>query len=161
MSGPPKKPSQLKKLQGTYRKDRAAPREMEPPKCNHIPNAPAHMERDAARVWRKVCKTLFDLDMLYKVDFEQLELYCYLYARAKKAEAQIREMGEVITEKNVYGHDKHVKNPWLSIQKECIVECNKIAQQFGLTPSARTRVSMPKDKKSTNPLEALMQRASS
>ena len=33
---------------------------------------------------------------------------------------------------------------------------NKIGQQFGLTPAAKARVSMPEKKKDDNPLKSLM-----
>lgn len=76
------------------------------------------------------------MGLLTSIDIDSLAFYCVLFARWEKAERIVREKGEVI--KTVNGNI--IQNPYLSIANRSLEQMNKIASEFGMTPSSRSRV---------------------
>ena len=69
--------------------------------------------------------------------------YCQAYARWKEAEEFITQHGTIV--KTPSGYWQQV--PQVSIAQTYLKIMNKIAEQFGLTPSARSRITAGADLK--------------
>lgn len=144
MASPYKKPTHLKALEGTRRKDREVPNEMKLPGVKKIPRAPKHFKgTTAAKEWRKVTKKLFVLGMLFEEDLPQLQAYCFSVYMLELAQQKLTEQNLLASYKNKAGHVYQAKNKWITIYNESIDKVVKLAAQFGFSPSSRTKISMP------------------
>lgn len=132
--GPAPKPSALKRLEGTYRKDRAAVNEPEPTRSALVP--PEWLGADALEEWNRVAPELDRLNLSTVVDYATFLGYCMSYARALEAEQTIAVHGLLI--RSLHGM---AANPAVAIARTEWAQVRKFAAEFGLTPAARTRVS--------------------
>ena len=73
-SGPPKKPTSLKLIQGTFRSDRALAHEVKPDTV--IPPVPAHLTDEAKVEWGRISQELYQLGLLSNIDRAALAMYC-------------------------------------------------------------------------------------
>ncbi len=139
------KPSKIKKLEGTYRKDRAPKNEMTPPSIN-----PEEVERPTVLMneysmieWDKQTKILNSLGMMAETDTSLLIAYCI-------------EVGNYFSLKERVGNDITFTTPNGHIQVlPEVVEANKSLQNmiklsslFGFNPASRTKIEMPIQKPS-------------
>jgi P27 family predicted phage terminase small subunit len=143
MPGPSKKPTQLKKLEGTFRKDRVAKNEMQPSASATMPAPPKHFNEIAKKIWYEVTDELSKLKMLHPVDMPTLRAYCFTAAIVEEAEEHLKEEGMVSTITNQGGYSYEVPSPWVKIHNDAIEKLVKISHLFGFNPSARTKISMP------------------
>ncbi len=74
--------------------------------------------------------------ILTELDVDGLTAYCVIYARWVEAEGFIKTLGPIVetTAGNM------IQNPYLSIANRCLEQMNRIAGEFGLTPSSRARL---------------------
>src|SRR4051812_38548487 len=78
--GPQPKPSALKKMQGTYRADRAAVNEFTP--TLGLPEPPDWLDVGALEEWQRIVPELEKAGVLSLVDGAALEGYCSNFALA-------------------------------------------------------------------------------
>lgn len=87
---------------------------------------------------------LVRLKIVSELDTAALALYCQSYARWQEAERRIAEMkekgGDGMLIKAPSGYP--IQNPYLAISNRAMEDCYKYLQQFGLSPAARTRVTV-------------------
>ena len=141
--GRPRKPSALKLLTGTFRKDRAPKREPKPKAEKHIPAPPSFLGRVAKEEWRRVTPELYRLGLLTKVDRASLAGYCQSYARWIECEKVVTEMGVTfMTEKGYV-----CQRPEVSIAQKERALMRQFANDFGLNPSSRSRIDTPEPEK--------------
>jgi P27 family predicted phage terminase small subunit len=134
MQGRKPTPTALKKLAGNP--GHRAFNHSEPTPKKVMPRPAAHLSEVERKKWRTLVKELYPLGLLTSIDIDSLAFYCVLFARWEKAERIVREKGEVI--KTVNGNI--IQNPYLSIANRSLEQMNKIAAEFGMTPSSRSRV---------------------
>jgi P27 family predicted phage terminase small subunit len=142
--GPPPKPSALKKAQGTYRKSRAPAKEIEP--TPGAPECPEQLDEIGRAEWLRIVPELERVGVLTVVDRVALEGYCanYSLARQYQAEAEREPLVEVPIQTK--GGDVHYvikPNPAAGEARRHWALVKMFAAEFGLTPSARTRVGKP------------------
>jgi P27 family predicted phage terminase small subunit len=152
--GPPPKPSALKKAQGTYRPSRAPENEIEPPPGD--PGCPDHLDALGQAEWKRIVPLLESVKVLTLADHAALEGYCFNYSMAVYYQklAQAEPMVEVPLVTKGGGVEHVTKpNPASAEARRHWVLVRAFASEFGLTPSARTRVGTanpngpdPKDK---------------
>jgi P27 family predicted phage terminase small subunit len=146
MPGPAPKPARQKQMEGTYRKDREAPNALAFDPANDLPAPPDDLRPEAARQCWKVCaKELHVKGMLATVDLALLRAYCYQTALMMEAEEELELNGK--TEVRHTANGSHmVRSPWVAILSDATEKVAKIGQQFGFSPSSRTRISVPEKK---------------
>jgi P27 family predicted phage terminase small subunit len=135
-------PKQLKQLKGTYQANKELSNQMEAAPLSTIPMAPESLPLIAQQEWYKVTAELEQLKVLSVLDMKMLEAYCYQIALVEEARHMLETEGKTIIMHNKGGGMYPVKSPWITIHNEALSLALKLAQQFGLTPSARTRISM-------------------
>jgi P27 family predicted phage terminase small subunit len=135
--GPPAKPKALKKLEGTYRKDRdAGGASFEPPPG--VPEPPRWLDKEARAEWARVVPQLAELGVLTGLDGGALERYVVAHSNWVKAQADVQRYGTVL--KSQFGPQK---NPAVKIAQDERAAARLLAAELGLSPSARTRVKAP------------------
>lgn len=135
--GPPPKPTAQKRLEGTYRKDRdpSAGAAFEPPLG--VPVPPKWLDKEARAEWNRVVPLLVEGKVLSELDGGALERYVVAHGNWVKAQRDLQRKGPVI--KTPFGLQA---NPNVKISQVERQAAKQLAQELGLSPSARTRVKV-------------------
>ena len=127
-------PTALKLLEGNPGKRPLNTREPKPQK--KAPSCPAWLEDEAKREWKRMAKVLEQMGLLTEMDMAAFAGYCQAYARWKEAEEFLTQHGSMVRTPN--GYLQQV--PQVSIAQTNQKMMLKFCEQFGLTPSARSRI---------------------
>ena len=129
------KPTALKLLEGNPGKRQLNMNEPRfaqkmPPEC------PDWLEEEAQAEWNRLSETLFEMGILTDLDVAPFAAYCQAYARWREAEEFISQHGSIVKTKTGY---------WQQVPQVSIAHFNQkimmqAAAEFGLTPSARSRI---------------------
>jgi P27 family predicted phage terminase small subunit len=120
-----------------------------------IPPVPVHLSDEAKAEWERVAVELQQLGLLTRIDRAALAAYCQAYADWVEAEAQIKRFGKVIkspmrtvtrrardgSEITETSGGYPLQSPFLAIRNKALELMHRFAVEFGMTPSARSRVS--------------------
>lgn len=115
-----------------------------------LPRCPDWLEDDAKKEWRRLGKVLAEMGMLTNLDLTAFAGYCQAYARWKAAEEFITKHGDMVRTPN--GYLQQV--PQVSIAQTNLKIMLKFCEQFGLTPSARSRM-IGQDKESVGEVDMM------
>lgn len=137
--GPPRKPTNLKILQGTFRPSLAQPHEPKPEA--DIPPVPAQLGDEAKLEWDRISVELMQLGLLTRIDQSALAAYCefradFLHATTMCAMKEGQDRKVIKTAKGNF-----IENPYYTIKKRSAEMMHKFLTEFGLTPASRTRIS--------------------
>ena len=138
------KPTALKVLEGNPGK---RPLNKNEPKLEKkAPKCPSWLEPEAKKEWRRMSKILEELGILTEIDASAFSGYCQAYARWKVAEEFLTKHGTIF--KTPSGYIQQV--PQVSIAQTYLKIMKDFCSEFGLTPSARSRIHAAVDKKDTD-----------
>ncbi len=140
-------PSAIKELRGDYDKNPQRRNKKEPKPPSGIPNAPRYLDRLAKNEWRQTCKLLAAMNVLSSADRSALTFYCQTYSEWRKAIAYCEKYGAWTIGKDSNGNTTTTRNEWDRIRERCADSCRKWLIEFGLTPSARTRLQVTEETK--------------
>ncbi len=131
--GPPPTPSSVLKARGTYRKHR---RRDEQPGRPGAPSAPRWLGPVARAEWRRLVPRLLERGLVEVVDQSTLLAYVTAYAELVDAEQILALEGStVVTARGGLQLSPQVRRATMARQ-----QLIRAAAEFGLSPSARTRV---------------------
>ena len=135
------KPTALKVLEGNP--GHRPLNKKEPMLKGRLPRCPDWLEDDAKKEWKRLGKVLAEMGMLTNLDMMAFAGYCQAYARWKGAEEFITQHGQV---------------PQVAIAQTNLKIMLKFCEQFGLTPSARSRIVGEENgaEKETDEMELLL-----
>lgn len=133
-SGRKPKPTAVKQLEGNPGKRKL--NENEPKPVKRAPPCPKWLTDDAKKEWRRLSKQMEHMGILTEVDMTAFAGYCQAYARWKEAEEFISKHGAIV--KTPSGYWQQV--PQVSIAQTYLRIMNRFCEQFGLTPSSRSRI---------------------
>lgn len=142
-AGRKKLPTALKKLKGTYRPDREIENEMMPTKLDFAPSPPAFLDAREAMEFESVCSELAELNMLHRTDLSLIAAYCVEITGYIRTSELIKIEGTIINGKNKLGESYAIQNPLMAVKNSYFNNAKAMATQFGLTPSARTKIAAP------------------
>lgn len=112
------------------------------------PEPPYFLEGEALAEWNRVVPELARLELLKPIDSAALTAYCLAWARLVDAQA-------VIAREGILGHNSQglVRHPAVAVLEAASKDLRAWAGEFGLTPSAETRVTRPEagDGEDANP----------
>ncbi len=144
-------PTAIKELEGNPGK--RALNKKEPKPKRKAPKCPMWLDIEAKKEWKRTAKQLEQLGILTEVDMAAFAGYCQAYARWKEAEEFISKHGTIV--KTPSGYWQQV--PQVSIAQTYLKIMNKFCEQFGLTPSARSRIVSDSNQQEVNdPMELIL-----
>lgn len=135
--GPAPKPTALKVLEGNPGKRQLNTNEPRPQPV--APTMPDGLPDDAAEFWEQHAPKLETLGILTEVDGPAFVLMAIHYALAREAARTIQDQGLASVDEN--GAER--KHPLLQAVRDNSTAFRMFAQEFGLTPSSRSRLSIP------------------
>jgi len=143
MRGRKPTPTHLKLVRGNPGKRRLNAAEPAPERV--LPAPPPELSADARIEWDRIAGDLHRIGVLSGIDRAALAAYCQAYGRWIVAERAIAKMAERdhLTEglmiKTTNGNA--VQNPLVGTANKAMADMVRYAAEFGMTPSARSRIS--------------------
>lgn len=147
----PKKPTNLKVLQGTAQKCRINKKEPKPE--IKIPNPPDNLLGFALDEWNRITPILERLGLISECDVIALAMYCDSVKTWREADAQLYTEGLTIETTN----GNVIQNPLVGIKNTAMQLAHKFLTQFGLSPASRSGVTS-KVQQPENPLAKFKRR---
>lgn len=145
MAGKPK-PTHLKVIQGNPGHYPLNKREPKP--LPAIPLPPLELSPDAMREWKVVSVRLYSAGILSEIDGTALAAYCQAYGRWQQAErslAIMRERDPISYGLIIKTHKNNIiQNPLVGTANKAMADMVRYASEFGMTPSARSRIKAEK-----------------
>ena len=133
MAGRKPKPTSLKVVEGTFRKDRANPHEPKP--SGDLSEAPEHFTQEQKAVWDYAIANS-PLGLLKKLDLSVLEAWVTACVFHREASKKVSTAGQVI--KTPAGYP--VMNPYMANMNKQAQIMLKAAAEMGFTPASRSRI---------------------
>jgi P27 family predicted phage terminase small subunit len=128
--GPRPAPTAIKRARGV-RSDRI--NASEPVPEGRVPSCPSHLSPEARRLWRRLAPDLYRRGVLTTWDVELLAFFCDLVDQTWRAR-ELLGPGLLVKGRG----DTLITNPAWRMYRDGIAELRGLAQEFGLTPSARS-----------------------
>lgn len=151
--GPPKKPTELKLLQGCPGSRRKLNKhEPKPPKTRGAKPS-FGLNKEERKVWRKVVPQLEALGLVTQVDLNALCRYCEAYVLYYRAKAVVDQRGfyyairydptpEQIAQRQPGSIKYLAQFPEVAIMQNLAAELRRLEQSFGMMPSARASLKV-------------------
>ena len=137
--GAPRKPTQLKVLHGTNRKDRANPKEPKPEQLTADSKPPEWLSSSGRAAWTDILPILLILNVLTVADPVAFAMLCDALAEYVDARAVVGKAGATY-----WTEGKSVMlraRPEVAIAADAWRRAKVMLTEFGLTPASRARVS--------------------
>lgn len=128
------KPTAIKELEGNPGKRPLNTHEPNPGR--KAPSCPKWLEKEAKKEWRRLASKMEQMGVLTDVDMAAFAGYCQCYARWKENEEFITQHGTIVKSPSGYW----MQVPQVSIAQQYMKQMERFAEQFGLTPAARSRI---------------------
>jgi P27 family predicted phage terminase small subunit len=134
--GPAPKPTNLRLLHGD-RQDRINTNEPQP--AEGLPVCPTEVSPEVRAIWDYTLGQLATMKLASPADRDALLAYCEAVVTHRRACELLAKSSILI--KGLHGG--LVRNPAVQIQRDSALLLRALAQEFGLTPSARSQISFP------------------
>lgn len=134
--GPAPKPTALKILEGNPGHEKLNRSEPKPQPV--APKCPSWLDAEAKREWERISPALERLGLLTEIDGAAMAGYCASYGLWVKCKKVLHHKG--LTFKTASGY--LMPRPEVAIGNRALIEVRAFCVQFGLTPSARARMSL-------------------
>jgi len=135
--GRPPKPVEQRIAEGNPGR-RPLPEPVRPAPVHKAPEPPDHLDKDAKAFWNEAVPVLYEVGILDKVDTAALEMAATAYSRFREAKRVIDKKG--ILSRGSAG--QVVEHPALSTERASQQMYLRFADQYALTPVARTRLGL-------------------
>ena len=160
----PKKPTNLKVLEGNPGQRPIPENEPSPQPVCDIPKPPPWMNTDGKKMWKHVAPQLERLGLLTEVDLQALAAACQSWGLYVECERFFRkknpETGEKYGRTYIYtnkeGHKNEIERPQVKIGQKALEHFRSFMAEFGLTPSSRAKINIKPPESEEDPMEALI-----
>lgn len=156
MRGRKPKPTKIHILEGGRKKThRALPEnEPKPDTLQKLPRAPKELNDVGKKEWKRTGKELQKLGLLTQIDLSAFHVYCEIYSQWVDAVEKTHRFGTLVKSHN--GFPKI--SDYVSIANKASEKMAKFLTEFGMTPSSRSRINVPKPEKENDPLKEYLNR---
>jgi len=155
MRGRKRLPTALHMLRGNPGKRPLPTNEPTPEALPATVDPPPWLDKVAREEWKRLAPLLADNGLLTVLDADALAMYCRAFASWREATDKIAVEGSVLTSRNGYP----VVSAWINVAAKNMITMRSLMTEFGLTPSARARVSRATPKlDASNPLDKFIRR---
>lgn len=138
MRGRKPKPVAIKKLEGNRSKEKLPEEVVIGGRPNEPMEPPESLDDDAKEFWAEAVPILHKVGLLDTVDRAALEMTATAYARVLQARRVIAEEGMM----SVGHRGQPREHPMLSTERAAMQTFLRFAEQYALTPVARTRLGL-------------------
>ena len=145
MAGRKPKPTKLHILNGNPSRKKLDTNEPTPDIV--IPNCPNHLSELGKLEWYRITKEFKKLGLISEIDMAGVASYCQLYGRWVELENAINEEDNIIAGRI---------NPKIVESRLTLQQLRSYLTEFGMTPSARARLSINLQSGETDPMEKLL-----
>ncbi len=152
MAGRKPLPTHLKLVKGTARPHRLNKDEPKPTVAR--PEPPAHLDERAKAKFVAMAEMLARHGVMTELDAGALARYAVIWCRWIDAEAEIKRRGPVVKTEG----GNVIQNPFLAVANKCLLQMAQIENEFGLTPSSRSRIRMAEPAETVDPFEEYLNR---
>ena len=155
----PRKPTALKKIEGTYRKDRAAQNEIKPTLEISV-TPPDDLNEWGKRYWMQIMEEYAPIGLVTKIDLGALKTCCMWFGIMMEADDIIQAKGleveePIYSQKGELVGTKTIPNPMLKVASDASKNYRQYMIEFGLTPASRVKLSAPLIKEDDDPFREL------
>jgi P27 family predicted phage terminase small subunit len=151
-------PTKLKLVHGNPGKRPLNTKEPKPPRTR--PERPDWLTGEARTAWDELAPLLDSMGVLTSIDGNALARYCKLWGRWVTLSAAIEKHGEVYPTKDKNGNPLGLRIlPQVRIVESLSAELRQLDREFGLTPSARSRIDADPQTVSRDPLQDIIDSA--
>ena len=133
MRGRKPKPTDMKVLQGTFRKDRSDEREPKP--AGRLRDAPDHLTAEQKEIWNDAIQNA-PSGLLKPLDWSVFEVWVVASHTHRVAAEKVQTMGQIVKSPSGYP----IVNPFLSSMNKQAAIMIKAASELGFSPTARSRI---------------------
>ncbi len=106
-----------------------------------IDDPPEWLDDEARGAWNDLSARLQAMGVLGTIDWHALALYCQLWSRWRQAEEFLARHGDSYIVRDNRGEVRGVKlYPQVKLAGQLAEQLTRLGREFGLSPSARTRV---------------------
>ncbi len=146
----PAKPTAIKLLEGTFRKDRA---KNEPIPEMGIPKCPKCLDRVARKEWKRISVYLDKMGLMAKVDMAILAAYCQAFSQFFQCSEYIKRRGGF----GKYLEDKNSQTAqYTTLLNKATTQMIALAPKLGLSAGDRSRMDLPQRPDEEDPMESLL-----
>jgi len=142
VSGPPKRPLELVRLEGNPGKRRLPKPENDIKDRSGIPDCPQWLDAAARAEWSRVVPLLDAMGLVGKVDRAALTGYCVAYSRFTQAEQILNRRGLTMEMFTKAGGFYEMQRPEVAIAQKYLAIAKAFCAEYGMTASARGRMSI-------------------
>ena len=133
----PKKPTNLKVVQGTNRPHR---NNNEPLVSLEVPPCPEYLGKEAKKYWKEISEQLVNVGLIGVVDGALFGLHCDSYGRLIEVSDHLKKMDDMLDQTP---NGLEVQSALWQIRNKLWDQVLRSASEFGLSPAARSKLSMP------------------
>lgn len=151
MATPKPTPTALRLIKGNPGK--RALNKSEPQPKKGAPKCPAHLDTKAKTAWKKLCERLDEMGVLTLADEYALEVLVSIYARIRDLQRAVKNYGSTTyTTISTQGETVVKAYPEVSQLEKAESLFRSYLTEFGLTPSARTKIQTGEKEDKDDPL---------
>lgn len=114
------------------------------PKQDKI-ECPDWLDETAEAEWDRIVKDLMELNLLTNIDVSALSIYCDAYSKYVQATESLKSEGLIVEYTNKSGATNKTQNPNVQIANKYAAIVKSMISEFGLSPSARIKLVLPKE----------------
>jgi len=155
MAGRPRKPSALKVLQGTQRKDRVNKNEPKPPAIKTP--VPDYLSEIGKQAYAEFMEILHQMQIFTVADAPNLQQLVETWAEWRELNELVKKNGFTITQITAAGEPMVRPNPEVMMRSDASKRLRNLLTDFGMTPASRSKVSA-QEVEQADPLEEFMAR---
>lgn len=137
--GRPPLPDKVKEKRGTLRKSRQRESIDTPAVTLLDVKAPAHLKGESKKIYERLVRQCFAMNILAEIDVDALAIYAFEYAELITLQQQLKREGYTIEQETKSG-TVTVANPLDRIVTKKIATVNAIGSQFGWSPVSRLKL---------------------
>lgn len=156
MAGPPKTPSHLQLVRGNPSKRPINKQEPKPP--SGVPQTPKYFDKRGKYWFKKMGEELDALGVMSTLDAKALELLVEAYVEYRHHCEVLDTEGYTYNTTSMTGDIIKKAHPAAAMKADVWKRIRAMLSEFGMTPSARTKVSV-KGPEQEDPLEAFLKKS--
>ena len=153
--GPPPTPTALKLVKGNPGK--RAVNKREPAAQGELGAPPEHLGAIGKATWRQLVTLLRSMRLESAGDRRALELLVGAYEEWREARELVQREGMTYERSTAQGERIICAHPAVAIQADAMRRVQRLLLEFGLTPSARSRVQVG-EPEAVDPMDAFLKR---